>query len=282
MTPGALLRHADFPSRHVAPRHVDVWLPPGYGVGAGRYPVLYMHDGQNVFDRATASGGTPWGVDDVLAGMIARGEARPALVVGIWHGLERWREYAPQKPLAHLPPGPVRERYLARAGGETYSDRYLAFMVGELKPFIDREYRTLPGRPDTLVMGSSMGGLVSLYAVSEYPGVFGGAGCVSTHWPAGEDVLVDQMGAALPPPASHRVYFDFGTETLDAAYEPFQKRMDAHLEAAGFERGRNWLTLKFDGAEHSERSWRERVHIPLAFLLGGGSPQSTPRSRSAV
>jgi len=118
------------------------------------------------------------------------------------------------------------------------------------------------------VMGSSMGGLISLYAVSEYPHVFGGAGCVSTHWPAGGDLLVDAMASTLPPASTHKLYFDFGTETLDSEYEPFQQRMDSHLRQAGYVENKNWLTLKFDGAEHSEKSWRERVEIPLAFLLG--------------
>lgn len=97
---------------------------------------------------------------------------------------------------------------------------------------------------------------------------YGGAGCVSTHWPAGGDTLVDAMASALPDPAAHKLYFDFGTETLDAEYEPFQRNMDAHLRKAGYVENKNWLTLKFEGAEHSERSWRERVEIPLAFLLG--------------
>ena len=120
----------------------------------------------------------------------------------------------------------------------------------------------------TLVMGSSMGGLISLYAISEYPQVFGGAGCVSTHWPIGGYELVDEMAQILPDPATHRLYFDFGTETLDSTYEPFQHRMDDRLREAGYVEGVNWVTYKFEGAEHSERSWRERVHIPLEFLLG--------------
>lgn len=265
--PGTLLRHAAFPSRRVPGRHVDVWLPPGYADG-GRFPVLYMHDGQNLFDPATSTGGEPWAVDRALARLCAAGRARPALIVGIWHGPERRREYAPQAPVEALPDGPARDAFLAFAGGTACSDGYLDFLTGELKPFIDTRYRTLPGRDDTFVMGSSMGGLISLYAVSRHPDHFGGAGCVSTHWPAGGDFLVDQMAARLPDPATHRLYFDYGTLTLDAAYEPFQRRFDAHLAAAGYVRGRNWVTLKFDGAAHHEPAWRARVDGPLEFLLG--------------
>jgi hypothetical protein len=91
---------------------------------------------------------------------------------------------------------------------------------------------------------------------------------VSTHWSAGRQELVDEMASRLPDPSDHRLYFDFGTETLDSEYEPYQRRMDEHLRQAGYRENENWVTRKFEGAEHSERSWRERVHIPLEFLLG--------------
>lgn len=262
------IRHPDFPSRNIPPREVDVWLPPGYTEGRARYPVLYMHDGQNLFESVIPPGKTPWRVDEALAGLVDSGEARAAIIVGVWNSGERWREYAPQKPFERIVDPVARARYMERAGGISYSDRYLAFLVGELKPFIDAEYRTLTARSDTVVMGSSMGGLISLYAISEYPEVFGASGSVSTHWPAGGAELVDAMADGLPDPASHRLYFDYGTETLDAVYEPFQLRMDARLTAAGYTRGDNWLTMKFDGAAHHETSWAARVHLPLAFVLG--------------
>ncbi|HJW46870.1 MAG TPA: alpha/beta hydrolase-fold protein, partial [Lysobacter sp.] len=148
------------------------------------------------------------------------------------------------------------------------SDDYLKFVVTELKPFIDATYRTRKGRDDTFVMGSSMGGLISLYAVAEYPEVFGGAGAVSTHWPIGDGIVIDWLGAHLPSPRNHRIYYDFGTATLDAQYEPYQRRMDALMPAHGYVEGRNWTTRKFEGAEHSERAWRARVDVPLVFLLG--------------
>jgi predicted alpha/beta superfamily hydrolase len=116
-------------------------------------------------------------------------------------------------------------------------------------------------------MGSSMGGLISLYAISEYPTVIGGAACISTHWPIGGTELVDEMARGLPDPSTHRLYFDFGTETLDSDYEAYQRRMDEHLRKAGYIENRNWSTRKFEGADHSEWSWRARVHIPLEFLL---------------
>ncbi|MBK8836717.1 MAG: hypothetical protein IPO29_18440 [Anaerolineae bacterium] len=151
--------------------------------------------------------------------------------------------------------------------GSPASDGYLRFLVEELKPLIDARYRSLPDQPNTCIMGSSMGGLVSLYAIAQYPEVFGGAGCLSTHWIAGENMLVDYLGERLPPPANHRLYFDFGTITLDEAYEPFQVRMDGWLSKAGYALGQNWTTLKFEGAAHTEAAWRARVDLPLRFLL---------------
>ena len=264
---GTLDHFENFYSKYVDFRNVDIWFPPGYEQGNERYPVLYMHDGQNIFDHPAAFGGESWRVDQAMTRLIDEGKTRGAIVAGVWNSPIRWREYMPQKPYE----APALQKHhpliLERAGGPPLSDAYLKFLVEELKPFIDRRYRTLPDQQHTFVMGSSMGGLISLYAISEYPHVFGGAGCVSTHWSAAREELVDEMARHLPDPSDHQLYFDFGTETLDSEYEPYQRRMDEHLRQAGFRENENWVTLKFEGAEHSERSWRERVHIPLEFLL---------------
>ncbi len=269
MSLAVTLEHFEnFYSKFVDFRNVDVWLPPGYEQqGDVRFPVLYMHDGQNIFDHPAAFGGESWRVDQAMTRLIDEEKIRGAIVVGVWNSPVRWREYMPQKPYE----SPALQKHhpfiLDRAGGPPLSDAYLKFLVEELKPFIDKKYRTMPDRQNTFVMGSSMGGLISLYAISEYPQTFGGAGCVSTHWAAAREELVDEMARRLPDPSNHKLYFDFGTETLDAEYEPYQRRMDQHLRQAGYRENENWVTLKFEGAEHSERSWRERVHIPLEFLL---------------
>lgn len=264
---GVIQRHHDFTTMQSPMRFVDVWLPPGYAAGGTRYPVLYMHDGQNLFDPATSYGGVDWGMDEAITRLMAEGKTGGAIVVGIWNTPQRRSEYMPQKPFAS---SPLLALTAMRAFWQPLrpgSDAYLRFLVGQVKPLIDGQYRTQPDQPNTFVMGSSMGGLISLYALEEYPHIFGGAGCVSTHWPAGGNRLVDALAAALPKPGSHRLYFDFGTATLDSSYEPYQRRMDARLAAAGYTEGVDWLTHKFPGAEHSEKSWRERVYIPLEFLL---------------
>jgi predicted alpha/beta superfamily hydrolase len=264
---GSLVRYENFLSQHIQARHVDVWCPPGYGSSTARYPVIYMHDGQNLFEPAWSSMGIDWGVDEAVARLITSGVSAGAIVVGIWNSAQRRREYMPQKPLMIDPGRSLYEEFVREQGGAPRSDAYLRFMVEELKPFIDAAYRTLSDRAHTLVMGSSMGGLISLYALTEYPAIFSGAGCVSTHWTIGGSLVVDHFGGVLPRPDDHKIYFDYGTETQDAFYEPYQLQMDALLQAAGYRRGVDWLTRKFIGAEHSERAWRARVEVPLKFLL---------------
>lgn len=249
-------------------RHVDVWLPPGYGAGAARHPVIYMHDGQNLFDPGAAYGGEVWGVGEALARLMREEGLPGAIIVGVWNSPGRWPEYMPARPLRAPGAAAVRESFVTQAGAEPASDDYLRFLTGELKPMIDAAYSTEPGRAHTFVMGSSMGGLASLYALTERPDVFGGAGCLSTHWVIGGDVLVDHFGAALPPPGRHRLYFDYGTAGLDAGYEPFQLRMDGHMRAAGYEEGRDFVSRRFESADHNEAAWRARVDLPLRFLLG--------------
>jgi len=260
--------HRDFSSRYVAPRNVEVWLPPGYADNpTARYPVLYMHDGQNVFDPATSYTGVDWGIDETLTQLIAQKKVRPAIVVAVWNTPKRFEEYMPQKV---VPAGDsmmsVPGRKMTTAG--VISDAYLKFLVSELKPFIDKTYRTKTGPADTFTMGSSMGGLISCYAVAEYPQVFGGAGCVSTHWPVADGGLIDFMKAHMPDPRTHRFYMDHGTATLDAMYGPYQARADALMRSAGYADGRTLMTRVFEGAEHNETAWRVRMAEALEFLIG--------------
>lgn len=263
---GTVRRHAGLPSQFVASRNVDVWLPPDYSEDK-KYPVLYMHDGQNLFEPISSYGGVAWEMDKAIVRLAETGRIHSMIVVGVWNSGIRWQEYMPQKAFEAAGFEKNRERFTEQAGGEAVSDSYLKFLVNEAKPFIDSTYPTLPEQRDTFVMGSSMGGLISLYAICQYPEIFHGAGCLSTHWPAGSSELVEEMSKMLPDPKSHKLYFDYGTEGLDADYEPFQLEMDKHLRKSGYDSS-NWRTRRFDGAGHNEAAWRARVEIPLEFLLG--------------
>lgn len=277
---GRLVELADASSAHVASRNITVWLPPGYDGGAQRYPVLYMHDGQNLFDPARAAFGE-WGVDEHLVRLGESGQVRMPVVVGVWNTPLRLREYVPADLIAALP-GEVRDSLSDMYGGPPLSDGYLRFLVEELKPMIDRTYRTLPGRNDTVIAGSSMGGLISIYAMMKHPDVFGAAGCLSTHWPLRLERLEgdqlsqwretvvqawsDVIRRGLPDPATHRLYMDRGDETLDQFYAFFQSRIDGAIRAEGWGADR-FRTLVFPTAEHNEKSWNSRLDVPLTFLL---------------
>ena len=271
---GRLVSYRNFPTNLVLPREVDVWLPPGYDENKTMsYPVVYMQDGQNLFDPDLTMWHKTWAIDKAMVALISSGKTPPAIIVGIWNTPSRTGEYMPQKAAAAA--GVVDSSKISNMPGPStgaiVSDNYLKFLVSEVKPFVDAHYRTAPGRATTFIMGSSMGGLISIYAISEYPDIFGGAACLSTHWPASDGATVTYLKDHLPNPENHRIYFDFGTETLDSNYEPYQNRVDAMMLARGYRQGVNWVTRKFPGAEHSETSWAARVDVPLQFLLAGGS-----------
>jgi enterochelin esterase-like enzyme len=280
---GTIIRINEFPSASIGPRTIDVWLPDGYDP-LQKYAVLYMHDGQMLFDTTMTWNRQEWGVDETAGRLALQGKIRPCIVVGIWNaGPARHSEYFPQEPFGSLPPSYTDSLlHLARRTegavlfkGEVYSDNYLRFIVQELKPYIDSAFSTLRDPANTFIAGSSMGGLISLYAICEYPEIFGGAACLSTHWPGIftvennpiPEAFLEYMRHNLPSPENHKIYFDYGTETLDALYEPYQKQADRVMKQNGYKKKKNWQTLKFKGEDHSENAWRGRLEIPLVFLL---------------
>lgn len=269
---GRLVRYTAYPSDYVPPRNVDVWLPPGYDADpTKRWPVVYMQDGQNLFDENLSFSGVDWGADEAVAALMQEGKIQGAIVVGVWNTAYREEEYVPQGPVEDLMRGPMGEElrdFLADMGWELTGDDYLRFLVEELKPVIDVRYRTRPDPANTVVMGSSSGALISLYALICYPHIFGRAGCLSTHFPALDGALIEPLARSLPPPyPGRRLYFDFGTKSIDAEYEPFQRRFDDLLRQRGYTEGVDWMTRKFSGARHNERAWRKRLKIPMEFLL---------------
>ncbi len=279
---GTVQSYSSFPSQYVEPRQIDVWLPPNYS-SENQYTVLYMHDGQMLFDSTQTWNHQEWGVDETMAKLQKNSYEVNCIVVGVWNtGPARHSEYFPQKPFEQLPQH-FQDSLLniAKRNPQSYlfskyiqSDNYLRFLTSELKPFIDSTYSTLKKTQNTLIAGSSMGGLISMYAVCEYPDVFGGAACLSTHWPGTSTVTNNPIPTAflnylrnhLPSPENHRFYFDFGTETLDALYEPFQVQADEILRNKGYN-PQNWITQKWEGADHSERAWKARLITPFQFLL---------------
>jgi enterochelin esterase-like enzyme len=278
---GRVERTENFPSAFVTPRHIDVWLPEGYS-DKKKYAVLYMHDGQMLFDSTTTWNKQSWRVSETLSKLMTEGKVRDVIVVGIWNGgATRHSDYFPQKPYESLTSiekdTVIRQLRAAGRTDQTFkpvSDNYLKFVVKELKPLIDKKYATLPNRQNTFIAGSSMGGLISMYAICEYPNVFGGAACLSTHWPGTFKISNNPIPKAfgkymktnLPNPKKNKIYFDYGDQTLDALYPPLQHRIDSVMQLRGYD-AKNWETKFFAGDDHSEQAWAKRLHIPLLFLL---------------
>jgi enterochelin esterase-like enzyme len=279
---GTIVDLGVLPSKYADPRRVVVWLPSGYTQIGPKYAVLYMHDGQNLFDKAAAGYGMEWQVDENLDRLIREKKVRPTIVVGIYNTPKRLQEYLPAEAFATLPPQ-YRDQIRALYGGEPLSDGYLKFIVRELKPMVDKRFNVKTDRANTAIMGSSMGALISLDAINEYPQVFGEAGMMSTHWPlyikpddkpltdaeyeAVSSTFERYLARALPSAATHKLYFDHGSETLDANYARYQDRVDKVVARRGYRKWLDWLSLSFPGQKHNEISWASRVAVPLQFLL---------------
>jgi predicted alpha/beta superfamily hydrolase len=279
---GSIQRIDSFQSKYITKRNIDIWLPAGYEKGK-KYAVIYMHDGQMLFDANNTWNHTSWDVDDVITKLYSTNQMPQTIVVGIWNGgATRHTDYFPQKPFEALTSEQQQNIYkAARANGYSVfnnrmiqSDAYLQFIVRELKPYIDSAYSTYKDAQHTFIGGSSMGGLISMYAICEYPSIFGGAFCMSTHWPGIfsmkdnpiPNAFYNYLSAHLPSPKNHKIYFDHGTLTLDSLYAPLQKQVDSVMRKKGY-RANSWITLQFEGADHSERSWNKRLDQPLTFLF---------------
>lgn len=280
---GSIERLNNFKSKYVTSRNVDIWLPEGY-TKTKHYTVLYMQDGQMLFDASITWNKQAWEVDDVLTELVSKGIIQNCIVVGVWNGgVTRHADYFPQKPFEQLPQKQQDSLYqVNRPNGNSVfqkytvqSDKYLKFLVKELKPYIDSHYSVFTDSSHTFIAGSSMGGLIAMYALCEYPKVFGGAACLSSHWPGVFSVennpipsqLISYLKKQLPKANSRKIYFDFGTATLDAMYEPYQRMADRVMIAQGWDES-HWITRKFEGDDHSENAWHKRLAIPLVFLLG--------------
>lgn len=276
---GRFIEYERVPAAGLPDQRLTIWLPPGYDGSDHRYPVLYMHDGHNLFDPAKSNFNKIWAADKAMLAAVATGKVEPHIIIGIWApGPDRYRQYLPRSAY-DAAPDRVRAQMDAMAGGAVVSDRYLAWITGPLKSWVDASFRTRPGRDDTAIVGSSMGGLMSCYAFLEAPQVFGQAGCVSSHWPAvdprevaGEDSGVKALwdawfAARLGAPDGRRVWLDHGTATLDAFYAPYQQVVDARFAGAGWVKGRDWESKVYEGAEHEENAWAARLPEIFGWLL---------------
>ncbi len=278
---GNLRRLQSFKSQFVDARNVDIWLPDGYSAKE-KYAVIYMQDGQMLFDAKSTWNKQSWEIDETASRLISEGKTQKFIVVGIWNnGLKRHSEYFPNKPYQSIDTNQQKiisdiliKRGKTNSKFNPISDNYLKFIVTELKPFVDNNFYTHSDALHTFIAGSSMGGLISLYAICEFPKVFGGAACLSTHWTGIyqnndnpiPDAFISYLKRNLPNPKKHKIYFDYGDKTLDSLYKPTQLKVDKVLIKKGYT-NLNAKTNFFAGEDHSEQSWKKRINIPLEFLL---------------
>jgi len=250
---------------------VDVWLPEAYHQNPyQRFPVLYMQDGQMVFDQFHNRGGG-WKVHEAISNLAGEEKITAPIVVAIPSTFDRKFEYLPSKAL-DFPGG--KEAYelttkeVVSNAHREMSEQYVHWLVETVKPAIDERYRTLPEMENTALMGSSLGGMISLYLLCEFPQVFSKAACLSTHWPILGDGMLAYMTDNLPEPGNHKLYFDYGSEGLDRNYAPWQAKVDALLRDKGYREGKDFASWSFPGEDHTTTAWANRVHIPLTFLFG--------------
>ena len=229
-------------------RPVVVHEPPGYDLDPeARYPVLYLQDGQNLFDPNTAFGGVPWRCDETADRLARAGECRPVILVGVGNSPDRLREYGPRE----------------RPHPDDLSRAYARFLVEELKPFIDRTYRTVPGPESTGIGGSSMGGLIALHLAAWHPEVFGRCAALSPSlWWDGES-----FARSAGWPTGVRLWLDMGGRegATPAAMRANVRR--ARRLAARFRRAAEVRYAEFPEAGHHEADWGARFGDALAFLF---------------
>ena len=243
-------------------RTIRVWTPPGYGASDRAYPVLYMNDGQNLFDAATSFAGVEWGADEAATALIEEGAIPALIIVGIDNaGADRAAEYNPPETTWQ--------------GRPNRADRYLAFVARELMPEIARRYRVLEGPAHTAFGGSSFGGNVTLYACMERPGLFGRAIVESPASWIGDGAIVRRMRTHKQWP--DRIYLAMGdAETGDADDDASLVRLAREIETVLRGHGLGEDRLRFElgaGAAHHERAWADRLPGALRFLYSGAGTE---------
>jgi predicted alpha/beta superfamily hydrolase len=253
VTPGQLRKYENFRSKFLRnQRDIVVYVPPDYDQQPERrYPVLYMHDGQNLFDAATAFNGQDWHVAQTADYAISAGLVEPLIVVGLYNtGKTRLREYTPTS--------------VPRLGGGR-ADRYAKFLIEEVKPVVDRDYRTKQEASQTGIAGSSLGGLVSIYLGLKFSNVFSKIAALSPSVWWNQRVIV-RFAQAAPVEPRPRIWLDIGTREGPRIVDDVEKFRDVLL-SKGWQNDRDLHYERVEGAEHNEAAWAGRVGPFLQFLF---------------
>jgi enterochelin esterase-like enzyme len=262
-----------FKPEDLTERFVDVWIPEAFEPDTA-YSVIYMHDGQMLFDESSTWNGQEWRVDETLTRLMEAGKIPPTIVVGIWNADDqRTAEYFPEDALS-LIDGDISDDLLSNIPDEFRANRYVDFLAESVIPFVEENYPVKKNRDGRFVIGSSYGGLISLYTLTKYPKLFSGVGALSTHWPGTyesndeiPDGIREYLRRNLPAAGTHKIYYDHGTETLDSLYAPYQQKVDAMMVELGFTPDVDFKTEVYEGTNHSENAWADRFEVPVRYLL---------------
>ena len=271
---GSIKRIENFKSQFVDSRNIDVWLPEGYN-SVKKYNVVYIHDGQMLFDSTQTWNKKEWKVDEVFGQLMKDKIIEESIIVAIWNiGSDRISEYFPNKiytKLEEKTKTKLTENYFN--GKTANGDNYLKFLVNEVKPYIDQYFSTLSDMHHTFMMGSSMGGLISIYAISEYPNVFGGVACLSTAWLSSIEpnyeipaAIFEYLKKNIASSLDHKIYMDYGSGESDKNYEMTQEFVDLIALGKGFN-NYNYMSIVYEKAIHDENSWSQRLNVPVEFLM---------------
>lgn len=230
-------------------------------------PILLAHDGQNCFDGEHSISGHGWRLDEAAIAASQSTRRLTPIILAPWSaGSGRTMEYTPEDLVRANPELLERFRQMHGDQSEPRGNAYLRWCVEQLLPWASGRTGVDLARERTAVLGSSMGGLISLYAIARHPEVFESALCLSTHWLGGGAEFTQTLVAELPKPGGHRLWFDYGDQGLDAAYAPLQAIADQELELRGWS-GR-FVSRYYPNADHSEVDWANRADEVLAFWLG--------------
>ena len=267
---GLIEKIYDLQSKYVDNRPIYVWLPADFDPKE-KHDLLIMHDGQNLFDGTKTWNGQEWELDEWASKLISENEIGSFIIIGIHNsGKKRWGDYFPEKAYNFV----KDTSYIGSDKPELGADLYLKYIVKEVIPFVEKKYLKSSYDYKTIIGGSSMGGLISMYAVFEYADVFDGAICMSTHWPGGyitennplPDAIFKYMSENIPLSNKKRFYFDYGDKGLDEHYPQYSKIIDSLFLNNGYSK-KNYKNLFFKNHWHSEEYWAKRVQIPLKFML---------------
>jgi predicted alpha/beta superfamily hydrolase len=274
---GTAIHLKNFISAYVPARNIDILLPPNYYTSEDRYPVIYMNDGQMLFDSTNTWNHQEWEVDETLQRLTDSSLISHCIIVAI-HSISRLR-YAELYPTAtrkYLSDA-TNKKLQSKMNDTTDANKYLTFLTKELKLYIDNNYRTMTAPKHTAIAGSSMGGLISWYAVCEYPMVFGKGICISTHWPGGNpreketsqlfNSFYKYLNNQLPEPYQAKFYFTHGGKTLDSFYTEYQKKVNTIFKQKKFQK-KEFQFNYVDEAAHDEKSWAQQFDDALIFMFG--------------